>query len=259
MNTLTVSKSIPAQQTGTGQEPVIRFENVAVLYRVPRERVSGIKEYAVRMLQRRMSYDEFWALQDISFQVGRGEVFGVIGRNGAGKSTMLKVMARVLHPTRGRVVMRGKVAPLLELGAGFHPELTGRENVYLNSALLGFPRKQVNEMFPAILDFAEIGDFINAPLRTYSTGMVARLGFSVATCTRPDILLVDEVLSVGDSRFQEKCLERINSFQGLGTTTVIVSHSMQTIQNFCNRALWLNQGRAGAIGDVSEVVRSYTN
>jgi ABC-2 type transport system ATP-binding protein/lipopolysaccharide transport system ATP-binding protein len=259
MNTLTVSKSAPAQETGTGQEPVIRFENVAVLYRVPHERVSGIKEYAVRMLQRRISYDEFWALQEISFQVGRGEVFGVIGRNGAGKSTMLKVMARVLHPTKGRVVMRGKIAPLLELGAGFHPELTGRENVYLNSALLGYTRKQVNEMFPAILDFAEIGDFINAPLRTYSTGMVARLGFSVATCARPDILLVDEVLSVGDSRFQEKCLERINSFQALGTTTVIVSHSMQTIQNFCSRALWLDQGRAGAIGDVSEVVRSYTS
>lgn len=259
MNTLTVSKPTPAQDFRPDHEPVIRFENVAVLYRVPRERVSGIKEYAVRMLQRRMSYDEFWALQEISFEVGRGEVFGVIGRNGAGKSTMLKVMARVLHPTRGRVVMRGKVAPLLELGAGFHPELTGRENVYLNSALLGFTRKHVNEMFPAILDFAEIGDFINAPLRTYSTGMVARLGFSVATCTRPDILLVDEVLSVGDSRFQEKCLERINSFQALGTTTVIVSHSMQTIQNFCSRALWLNQGRTGDIGDVTEVVKSYTS
>jgi ABC-type polysaccharide/polyol phosphate transport system ATPase subunit len=258
MNTLIASKTSPTQDISSTQEPVIRFESVAVLYRVPRERVSGIKEYAVRMLQRRMSYDEFWALQDISFKVGQGEVFGVIGRNGAGKSTMLKVMARVLHPTRGRVVMRGKVAPLLELGAGFHPELTGRENVYLNSALLGYTRKQVNEMFPAILDFAEIGDFINAPLRTYSTGMVARLGFSVATCVRPDILLVDEVLSVGDSRFQEKCLERINSFQALGTTTVIVSHSMQTIQNFCSRALWLDQGRAGAIGDVTEVIKSYT-
>ena len=239
--------------------PVILFENVAVLYRVPHERVSGIKEYAVRLMQRRLSYEEFWALQDISFEVRRGEVFGVIGRNGAGKSTMLKVMARVLHPTRGRVVMRGKIAPLLELGAGFHPELTGRENVYLNSALLGHTRKQVDERFDSILEFAEIGDFINAPLRTFSTGMVARLGFAVATAIRPDILLVDEVLSVGDSRFQEKCLARMNAFQEQGTTIVIVSHSMQTIQNFCSRALWLEQGKEGAIGSVSEVIASYTS
>jgi ABC-2 type transport system ATP-binding protein len=258
MNTLTASNSINSQKITPDGSPVIRFENVAVLYRVPRERVSGIKEYAVRWLQRRLSYEEFWALRDISFEVQRGEVFGVIGRNGAGKSTMLKVMARVLHPTLGRVVMRGKIAPLLELGAGFHPELTGRENVYLNSALLGHTRKQVDDLFPSILDFAEIGDFIDAPLRTYSTGMVARLGFSVATCMRPDILLVDEVLSVGDSRFQDKCLARMNSFQEQGTTIVIVSHSMQTIQNFCTRALWLEQGQPGAIGAVSEVINCYT-
>lgn len=258
MNSLTASKSQRLNLIAAHDTPAIRFEGVAVLYRVPRERVSGIKEYAVRWLQRRLRYEEFWALRDVSFEVQRGEVFGVIGRNGAGKSTMLKVMARVLHPTRGRVVMHGKIAPLLELGAGFHPELTGRENVYLNSSLLGYTRKQVDELFPAILDFAEIGDFIDAPLRTYSTGMVARLGFSVATCKRPDILLVDEVLSVGDSRFQEKCLERMNSFQEEGTTIVIVSHSMQTIKNFCSRALWLEHGQPGAIGAVSEVISSYT-
>jgi ABC-type polysaccharide/polyol phosphate transport system ATPase subunit len=229
-----------------------------VLYRVPRERVSGIKEYAVRWLQRRLKYEEFWALEGISFVVPRGEVFGVIGRNGAGKSTMLKVMARVLHPTRGRVVMRGKIAPLLELGAGFHPELTGRENVHLNSALLGYSRKQVLDLFPAILDFAEIGDFIDAPLRTYSTGMVARLGFSVATCLRPDILLVDEVLSVGDSSFQEKCIRRMNEFQQQGTTIVIVSHSMQTVQSFCSRALLLDHGKMVIVGDVAEVIQHYT-
>lgn len=241
-----------------GNEPVIRFENVAVLYRVPRERVSGIKEYTVRWLQRRLIYEEFWALQDISFEVQRGEVFGVIGRNGAGKSTMLKIMARVLHPTRGRIVMRGKIAPLLELGAGFHPELTGRENIYLNSSLLGHTRKQVDGLFASIVDFAEIGDFIDAPLRTFSTGMVARLGFSVATCMRPDVLLVDEVLSVGDSRFQDKCLERMNSYQKQGTTIVIVSHSMETIRNFCSRALLLDHGRTIALGDVVEVIQNYT-
>jgi ABC-type polysaccharide/polyol phosphate transport system ATPase subunit len=225
---------------------------------VPRERVSGIKEYTVRWLQRRLIYEEFWALQDINFEVQRGEVFGVIGRNGAGKSTMLKVMARVLHPTRGRIVMRGKIAPLLELGAGFHPELTGRENIYLNSSLLGHTRKQVDGLFASIVDFAEIGDFIDAPLRTFSTGMVARLGFSVATCMRPDVLLVDEVLSVGDSRFQDKCLERMNAYQKQGTTIVIVSHSMETIRNFCSRALLLDHGRATALGDVVEVIQHYT-
>lgn len=249
---------MPVEVASPDQKPIITFEHVGVLYRVPKERVSGIKEYAVRWLQRRLSYEEFWALKDISFEVFPGEVFGVIGRNGAGKSTMLKVMARVLHPTRGRVVMRGRVAPLLELGAGFHPELTGRENIYLNSSLLGYTRKEVDRLFDSILEFAEIGDFIEAPLRTYSTGMVARLGFSVATCIRPDILLVDEVLSVGDSYFQEKCLARMNSFQAQGTTIVIVSHNMETIKNFCSRALWLEQGQAGAIGSVSEVVASYT-
>jgi homopolymeric O-antigen transport system ATP-binding protein len=248
---------MPFQADSPDQKPIISFENVGVLYRVPKERVSGIKEYAVRLLQRRLSYEEFWALTDVSFEVFRGEVFGVVGRNGAGKSTMLKVMARVLHPTRGRVVMRGRVAPLLELGAGFHPELTGRENVYLNSSLLGYTRKQVDSLFSSILDFAEIGDFIDAPLRTYSTGMVARLGFSVATCMRPDILLVDEVLSVGDSRFQEKCLARMNSFQELGTSIVIVSHNMETVKNFCSRALWLNHGQAEVIGPVSEVIKGY--
>ncbi len=259
MSTHTASKENITTDIATDDRSVIEFENVSVLYRVPHERVSGIKEYTIRWLQRRIAYQEFWALRDISFVVKRGEVFGVIGRNGAGKSTMLKVMARVLHPTRGRVVMRGKVAPLLELGAGFHPELTGRENVFLNNALLGYTRKDTESQFQSIVEFAEISDFIDAPLRTYSTGMVARLGFAVATSVRPEILLVDEVLSVGDSRFQEKCLARMNSFQKLGTTIVIVSHSMQTISNFCHRALWLNEGKITSIGDVSKVIGNYTN
>lgn len=239
------------------QPAAICFEGVSVRYKVPRERVSGIKEFTIRWLQRRLAYEEFWALQDVSFKVEPGEVFGVIGRNGAGKSTMLKVMARVLQPTRGRVVMHGKLAPLLELGGGFHSELVGRENVYLNMALLGYPRKQTDELFDSIVDFAEVGDFIDAPLRTYSTGMVARLGFAVATSVRPSILLVDEVLSVGDTRFQEKCLDRMNSFQKQGTTIVIVSHSMATVQNFCQRALWLDGGQIRAIGRVDEVIARY--
>jgi ABC-type polysaccharide/polyol phosphate transport system ATPase subunit len=236
---------------------VIYLEDVAVRYRVPREPVSGIKEYAIRMLQRRLAYEDFWALKGVSMQVRRGEVFGVIGSNGSGKSTLLKVVARVLYPTRGRVVLRGRVAPLLELGAGFHQELTGLENIYLNSALLGRTRAEVEKLLPEIIDFAEIGDFINSPIRTYSTGMVARLGFSVATCVRPDILLVDEVLSVGDARFARKCLERMYSYQQQGTTILIVSHSMSTIETFCERAMWLQRGESRSIGPVAQVIQEY--
>jgi ABC-2 type transport system ATP-binding protein/lipopolysaccharide transport system ATP-binding protein len=236
---------------------VISLEDVAVRYRVPREPVSGIKEYAIRLLQRRLAYEDFWALNGVSIQVHRGEVFGVIGSNGSGKSTLLKVIARVLYPTRGRVILRGRVAPLLELGAGFHQELTGLENIFLNSALLGRSRTEVEELLPEIIEFAEIGDFINSPIRTYSTGMVARLGFSVATCVRPDILLVDEVLSVGDARFARKCLERMYSYQLQGTTILIVSHSMSTIETFCERALWLQRGSTRSMGPVAQVIEDY--
>jgi ABC-type polysaccharide/polyol phosphate transport system ATPase subunit len=257
MNTLTASNHQTNIDLDVNNESVILFEGVSVRYRVPRERVSGIKEFAIRWLQRRLAYEEFWAVRDVSFEVRNGEVFGIIGRNGAGKSTMLKVMARVLQPTQGRVVMRGRLAPLLELGGGFHPELNGRENVYLNMALLGYSHAQTDHLFDSIVEFSEIGDFIDAPLRTYSTGMVARLGFSVATCVRPDILLVDEVLSVGDNRFQEKCLERMKSFRDLGTTIVIVSHSMNTVSHFCSRALWLDHGEVQAMGDVDKVIEQY--
>ncbi|MFU8773909.1 MAG: ABC transporter ATP-binding protein, partial [Anaerolineales bacterium] len=224
MNMLTEFDS-SLKKNGVSGKPVIKLENVSVRYRVPRERLSGIKEYTIKWLQRRVKYEEFWALQDVSLEVAQGGVFGVIGQNGSGKSTLLKVIARVLVPTKGRVVLRGEVAPLLELGAGFHMELTGMENIYLNSALLGRTHKEVERLLPEIIEFAEIGDFINAPMRTYSTGMVVRLGFSVATCVRPQILLVDEVLSVGDAKFQRKCMDRIYSYQEQGTTVVMVSHS----------------------------------
>lgn len=241
------------------ENSVVKFEDVAVRYRVPREGVSGVKEYTIRMLQRRIRFEEFWALKGVSFQVSPGEVFGIIGRNGAGKSTMLKVMARVLQPTRGRVVMRGHIAPLLELGGGFHPELTGRENIYLNMALLGFTHKQTEALFDAIISFSEIPEFIDAPLRTYSTGMVARLGFSVATCTRPEILLVDEVLSVGDTQFQQKCLDRMENFKHSGTTIVIVSHSLGTLQTFCDRIMWLDHGEVQVVGEAGEVIEKYVH
>jgi ABC-type polysaccharide/polyol phosphate transport system ATPase subunit len=256
MNMLTESKPVSTSEI-TASEPAVELEDVSVLYRVPRERVSGIKEFTIRWLQRRIHYEEFWALQEVTFQVKHGEVFGVVGRNGSGKSTMLKVMARVLQPSRGRIVTRGKVAPLLELGAGFHPELTGRENVFLNGTLLGFTRKEAQDRLEEIIDFSEVRDFIDAPLRTYSTGMVARLGFAVATSKRPEILLVDEVLSVGDGPFQEKCLVRMNSFRDQGTTIIIVSHNMGTIQSFCQRAVWLDHGHIRAGGNSSDVIEQY--
>lgn len=245
--------------TTGGDQPVISLENVAVLYRVPRERVSGMKEYAIRWLQRRIAYEEFWALKDVSFSLRRGEAFGVVGRNGSGKSTLLKVISRVLYPTRGRVAIRGQVAPLLELGGGFHPELTGRENIFLNSALLGHPRGQTRALFDEIVDFAELHDFIDAPIRTYSTGMVARLGFAVATCRRPDILLLDEILSVGDGHFQEKCLQRMFSYKAQGTTVIFVSHSLATVETFCERAMWLEHGHLNAIGAADEVMARYVD
>lgn len=255
MSLPTVSSS-PALMLG--METAMILADVSVRYRVPRERVSGIKEFAIRWLQRRIQYESFWALRGASFEVRRGEVFGVVGRNGSGKSTMLKVMARVLRPTEGRIVTRGRVAPLLELGAGFHPELTGRENIFLNCALLGIPQHQTEELLPSIVEFAELAEFIEAPLRTFSTGMVARLGFSVATAIRPDILLVDEVLSVGDTAFQEKCIDRMNHFVESGTTIIIVSHALQTISSFCHRALWLDHGHVNIVGDVQDVIDAYS-
>jgi ABC-type polysaccharide/polyol phosphate transport system ATPase subunit len=244
-----------AKQTISG-DTAISLESISVLYRVPRERITSIKEYAVRWLQRRLEYEDFWALDNVSFQVRRGEVFGIIGRNGSGKSTLLKVIA-VLFPQRGRVYIRGRVAPLLELGAGFQFELTGRENIFLNSALLGRTHAETESLLPEIIEFAEIGEFIDAPVRTYSTGMVARLGFSVATCIQPEILLVDEVLSVGDAEFQQKCLDRMYNYRKNGSTILIVSHGMATIESFCDRALWLDCGHARVAGPVKSVIQRY--
>ena len=181
------------------------MEHVSVQYRLPTKRIGTFREYFIRLLQKKITIRTFNALDDVSFQVKKGEVFGFIGDNGAGKSTLLKVVARVLRPYKGRVVVRGKVAPLLELGAGFHPELTGRENIYLNGSLLGHSQKQMEEVYPEIVEFSELGDFIDAPIRTYSSGMYARLGFAVATAYQPEILIVDEILAVGDEAFQKKC------------------------------------------------------
>lgn len=254
MNLLTVSD---AEGLTTNQTPAIWMENVGVCYRVPSERIQTIKEYAIRWVQRKIQRREFWALKDINLSIARGETLGVIGHNGAGKSTLSKLVARVLRPTQGRVVVRGNVAPLLELGAGFHPELTGRENVYLNGALLGFTRAEMEEKFQRIVDFAELWDFIDAPMRTYSSGMWARLGFAVATDIHPDILIIDEVLSVGDEAFQRKSAGRLQEFRDQGATVLLVSHVMDVIEKMCHKAIWLHHGHLMAEGLPGEVIEAY--
>jgi ABC-type polysaccharide/polyol phosphate transport system ATPase subunit len=238
-------------------DEVIRLENVSVRYRLPGERIHTFKEYAIRLLQGRIQYKDFNALRDVSLQIRKGEIFGIIGNNGAGKSTLLKVISRVLIPTQGRVWIKGKVSPMLELGAGFHPELTGRENVFLNGTILGHPHREIEEHMDEIIEFSELGDFIESPLRTYSSGMYARLGFAVATTWEPDILILDEVLSVGDESFQRKCQMRMKGFRNGRSTSIIVSHSMDTIQSMCERAIWIDHGVVRAVGTAQDVVAEY--
>jgi lipopolysaccharide transport system ATP-binding protein len=238
-------------------DDIIRLDNVSVHYHVAQERIGTFKEYAIRWLKGQIHHQNFRALDNISLDVKRGEVFGLIGKNGAGKSTLLKLVARVLRPTTGRVWVKGRVAPLLEVGAGFHPELTGRENIYLNGAMLGFTRREMDAKFERIVAFAELGDFIDAPLRTYSSGMWARLGFAVATDTQPEVLIVDEVLSVGDEAFQRKSFERIQSFREQGATILLVSHNLDAIESMCQRAVWLDHGKVAALDSAQSVVSQY--
>ena len=259
MNLPIVSKpvKIPVEESLSNPDEAVHLEAVSVRYRVPTERVRTFKEYFIRRLKGEVQMRTFWALQDVALNVYRGEVFGLVGVNGAGKSTLLKVVARVLRPTKGRVIVRGRVAPLLELGAGFHPELTGEENIFLNGALLGFSRHEMQEKYDQIVEFSGLGQFISAPIRTYSSGMFARLGFSVATANEPDVLIVDEVLSVGDEAFQKKCEARIETFRQHGAAILLVSHSMATIETMCQRAAWLDQGVLKAIGEPVQVIRAY--
>ena len=237
--------------------PVIILDNICVRYRAPEAKFGTFKEYAIQLLKRNVKFREFNALSNVSLQVNEGEILGIIGRNGAGKSTLLKVISRVLIPTEGRVRIRGKVSPLLELGAGFHPELTGRENVFVNGTLLGHTRREIEDQLPDIMDFAELDAFIDSPLRTYSSGMVARLGFAVATSWQPEILILDEILSVGDEAFQQKCKMRMAKYRDAGTTILLVTHDADTVQDLCQRAVWLDHGEVHAIGHAVEVVNKY--
>lgn len=241
------------------QQPqdVIRLENISVRYRLPGEQIHTFKEYVIRLVQKQIQFKDFQALKEVNLQIRKGEIFGIIGNNGAGKSTLLKVISRVLIPTQGRVWIKGKVSPLLELGAGFHPELTGRENVFLNGTILGHAHHEIEEHMDEIIEFSELGSFIDASLRTYSSGMYARLGFAVATTWEPDILLLDEVLSVGDESFRRKCEARMNGFRNGNATSILVSHTMETIRSLCERAAWLDHGSIRMVGPADEVIAEY--
>jgi ABC-2 type transport system ATP-binding protein/lipopolysaccharide transport system ATP-binding protein len=258
MSSPTASDAIPAiAPVPATAEPVIRLENASVCYRLPRERIASIKDYAIRRVKGQITFDEFWALKGVSLEVRRGETLGIIGHNGAGKSTLLKLVARVQRPSSGRVWVRGRVAPLLELGAGFDQELTGRENIFLNGTILGFREADIAQRFDRIVDFAGIGDFIDLPLRTYSTGMVGRLGFAIATDVQPDVLIVDEVLSVGDAEFQKKSSARLQELRRHGDAILMVSHSLPVIRALCHRVAWLHHGELRALGPPDQVVEEY--
>lgn len=235
----------------------IRIENVSMRFNMSRERIDNIKEYLIKAVRRQLFFEEFWALRDISFEVAPGEVFGLIGLNGAGKSTLLKLVAGVLKPTSGAVHTEGSIAPMIELGAGFEPDLTARENVFMNGAVLGYDSAYMKELYNSIMDFAELRDFADVPVKNFSSGMYARLGFSIATMVKPEILIVDEILGVGDFRFQKKCQDRIMELMDGGTTVLMVSHSNDTIRNFCGRVAWLEQGRIREIGPTDQVCDHY--
>jgi ABC-type polysaccharide/polyol phosphate transport system ATPase subunit len=237
--------------------PVIELQDVSLCYRLAKQRIPSFKEYALHWVRGALTYEQLWALRDVSFSVSRGETLGIVGRNGAGKSTLLKVISRVLTPSRGRVAVRGRVAPILELGTGFDFELTGRENIFLNALLLGHARREIEQRYDAIVDFSGLGDFIRSPVRNYSSGMLARLAFSILTAWTPDVLVLDEFLAVGDVHFLRKCQDRIEQLKAAGTTLLLVSHLSDAILGNCRRCIWLEGGGLVADGAPAEVLERY--
>lgn len=236
---------------------IIRVENVSMRFRMANDRVTSIKEMVTKMLKRQVEYKDFWALKNVSFDVKRGEVIGLIGRNGAGKSTILKIISGILKPTEGSVYRGGGIVPMLELGSGFDYDLTGKENIYLNGAVLGYSKEFLESRYNDILEFSELGEFINTPIRNYSSGMLMRLAFSIATVVNPEILIVDEILSVGDENFQKKSHARMMELMAGGTTVLYVSHNLDQIREMCNCVVWLENHTVKMFGDVKEVCDAY--
>nr|WP_294670916.1 ABC transporter ATP-binding protein [uncultured Blautia sp.] len=236
----------------------VDVRDVSMHFNMASENINSLREYLTKLTKKQLFYKDFVAVQKLSFQVKKGEIFGIVGTNGSGKSTLLKMIAGVLTPTTGNIVTHGKIAPLIELGAGFDAELTGRENIYLNGAILGYSQEFLDEHYDEIVDFAEIGEFIDMPLKNYSSGMVSRIAFAIATAVKPDILIADEILSVGDFRFQEKCMNRIQGLMEKGATILLVSHNVDQVRSICNRALWIEKGELKIIGSVDKVCDAYS-
>lgn len=236
---------------------MIEASHVTMRFRMNNDKILSLKEFVTTALRGKLEYQEFTALEDVSFTVEQGETLGLVGRNGAGKSTLLKVISGILKPTEGTVKVTGNVVPMLELGSGFDFDLTGRENIFLNGAILGYSEEFLKEKYQEIVDFSELGEFINVPIRNYSSGMLARLAFSIATVVKPDILIVDEILSVGDAQFQEKSRHRMMELMGGGTTVLFVSHNIEQIREMCNRVIWLEHGQMMMLGKADEVCDAY--
>ena len=239
------------------KQPAIIVDNVSMKFNLSKEKVDSLKDYIIKSIKKEIKYNEFWALQNVSFTVEKGDRVGILGLNGAGKSTLLKVIAGVFKPTEGSVTKHGKMVPLLELGAGFDQQYTGRENIYLYGAMLGYSKSFIEEKFDEIVEFSELKEFIDVPIKNYSSGMKARLGFSIATLVSPDILILDEVLSVGDAKFRKKSEKKVLSMFDKGVTVLFVSHSLQQVQRLCNKAMILEKGKLIAYGDIDEISEQY--
>ena len=238
-------------------EPVIHVDNLGICFRMDSHKTTSLKEWTIRALKRERKMYDFWAIRNISFDLSKGDVLGIVGRNGAGKSTLLKAVSGIIVPTEGTVQCHKPVVPMLELGSGFDYELSGTENIYLNGAVLGYQKEYIRERYQEIVDYAEIGEFIHMPLKVYSSGMIARLAFSIATVIRPEILIVDEILAVGDEKFQKKSYERMMELMTRGTTVLFVSHNIAQIRMMCTKALWLHQGKMMQYGGAAEVCDEY--
>ncbi|MBQ8610526.1 MAG: ABC transporter ATP-binding protein [Oscillospiraceae bacterium] len=235
----------------------IEVKNVSMRFNLAKEKQESLKEYFMALIKGRLQFDEFYALKDVDLTVEKGDFYGLVGLNGSGKSTLLKVIAGVYKPTTGSCTVTGTIAPLIELGAGFDMDLTARENIYLNGTVLGFTPKYLDEKFDEIVDFSELREFLDVPLKNYSSGMVARIAFAIATCTKPDILIADEILSVGDFLFQQKCEERMRKLLEGGTTVILVSHSIEQVERMCNKVAWINKGEKIMDGPAAEVCAAY--
>ena len=238
---------------------VVKVDDVSMMFNLSSEKIDSIKEYFVKAIRHELHYQEFWALKNVSFELEKGDSIGIIGLNGSGKSTLLKVVSGILKPTKGKVETTGYIAPLIELGAGFDADLSARENIYLNRAILGYDRAYMNERFDEIIEFAELQDFVDTAVKNFSSGMVARLGFAIATMNILDILIIDEILAVGDYKFQEKSFSRMKKMIDSGATVVFVSHSIEQVKEICKKALWLEHGNVKMLGDAQTVCDCYMN